>query len=69
MTKNEFNRRWELDDNGGTITIDDIADCAKQWGLFSTPRTVQIDRVVYAVLKAAGVSDAENYNPANEGEK
>jgi hypothetical protein len=55
MTKVEFKRRWESDDNGGGITFDDIADCAKAWGLFPVPRIHQIDKVAEAVLKAAGV--------------
>lgn len=66
MTKDEFKQRWESDDNGGGgITFDDIANCAKSWGLFSTPRIHQIDRVLYAVLKAAGTNDAEEFNPEN----
>ena len=63
MTKEEFKKRWEGDENGGGITYDDIADCAKAWGLFSTPRVNQIDMVRYKVLKYANCVDAENYNP------
>jgi hypothetical protein len=54
MSKAEFKKRWEKPDGGG-ITFDDIADSAKAWRLFSTPRIHEIDKVVEAVLKAAGV--------------
>jgi hypothetical protein len=63
MTKDEFKKRWESNDDGGGITYDDIADCAKAWGLFRTPRTSQIDVVRYRVLKAANTVDAEEYAP------
>ena len=61
MTKQEFNQRWESDESGGGINFDDIADCAKAWGIASTPRTLQMDRVRYLVLKAAGTKDAEEF--------
>lgn len=61
MTKEEFKKRWESDERGGGITFEDIADCAKEWGLFSTPRVNQIDAVRYKVLKAADCVDAEKY--------
>lgn len=63
MTKEEFKARWESNDNGGGITFDDIADCAKVWGLFSVPRGAQIDVVRYRVLVAAGTNDAEEFKP------
>jgi hypothetical protein len=66
MTKQEFKARWEGDDSGGGINFDDIADCAKAWGLFRTPRTCRIDMVRYRVLEAAGVEDAEEYRPNTE---
>ena len=66
MTKQEFKWRWELDDEGDGINFDDIANCAVAWGLFRTPRTAQIDRVRYSVLKAANVADAEAYNPERD---
>lgn len=62
MTKKEFKTRWESNADGGGITFDDVADCAKAWGLFSTPRTSPIDIVRYRVLKAADTDDAESYN-------
>lgn len=64
MTKEEFKRRWESDERGGGITFEDIAKRAESWGLFLTPRIRQIDRVRYAVLKAAGTEDAEEFAPA-----
>lgn len=63
MTKEEFKQRWESDERGGGISFNDIADCAKAWGLFAVPRTCQIDAVRYAVLKAAGTVDAEEFAP------
>jgi hypothetical protein len=63
MTKDEFKQRWESNDNGGGITYDDIADCAKAWGLFRTPKTSRIDVVRYRVLKEANTVDAEEYAP------
>lgn len=66
MTKQEFKQRWESNDNGGGITFDDIAECAKAWGVVSTPRIMQIDRVRYMVLKAAGTYDAEEFAPEAE---
>lgn len=68
MTKEEFKRRWESDERGGGITFDDIAHCAKSWGLFLTPRIHQIDRMRYAVLKAAGTEDAEEFAPESDNE-
>ena len=56
MTKKEFKKRWDTPDGGG-ITFDDIADCAREWGLFAKPRTMDINRVAAAVVKAAGCKD------------
>lgn len=63
FTKEEFKRLWEATDNGSGITFDDIADCAKAWGISSSPRTRPIDEIRYKVLIAAQVNDAEEYNP------
>lgn len=65
MNKQEFKKRWESNENGGGITFDDIANCAKEWGIASHPRTMQIDKVRYKVLSAADVIDAESYNCAD----
>lgn len=61
MTKKEFKQRWESNSDGGGITFDDIAECAKAWGLMSTPRIKPMNQVCYSVLKAAGTSDAEEW--------
>lgn len=53
MTKEEFKRRWEKDDQGDGITLDEIAACAEAWGLFAAPKVHPIPEVVEAVLKAA----------------
>lgn len=66
MTKGQFRRRWESNDEGGGITHDDIARCATAWGLYSTPRVHPMSDVRYAVLKAAGVNDAEEFAPQEE---
>ena len=61
MTKEEFKKRWESDDDGGGITFDDIAACYTAWGLGNTPRTKPFDTVRYVVLKAAETVDANDY--------
>lgn len=65
-TKEKFKELWEANDEGSGITFDDIADCAKDWGLFSRPRCCPIHLVRYKVLCAANCIDAEDYNPADE---
>ncbi len=65
MNKSQFKARWESDDEGGGICFNDIADCAKAWGVCSVPRVTPMAEVTYSVLKAANVVDAENYNPKN----
>jgi hypothetical protein len=64
MTKEQFKARWESDDAGGGITLNEIAECAKAWGIFESPRTLPTDRVIYRVLQAAGTSDAEDFAPS-----
>jgi len=63
MTKEEFKQRWESNANGGGITFNDIADCSISWGLYKSPKASPINQVTYAVLRAAGTSDAEDYKP------
>lgn len=65
MTKEEFKIRWESSDDGGGITFNDIANCAVNWDLIALPKLKPIDKVMYAVLKAANTNDCEEYNPAN----
>ncbi len=54
MTKEEFRKRWDSDDEGGGITFDDIVKCAQDWGIYSRPRTHELNEVVEKVIKAAG---------------
>lgn len=65
MTKEEFKKRWESNDEGGGITFEDIAYCATKWGLYSTPKIHRMDNVRYAVLKAANTNDYEEFKPVN----
>ncbi len=62
MTKDEFKTRWESNDEGGGITFDDVAACAREWGISLTLKTKPIEQITYEVLKAAGTNDAEEYN-------
>lgn len=57
MTKDEFKKRWESDDNGGGITFNDVADCAQAWGVCSHPKTKPMNDVLKKVLEAAGCED------------
>lgn len=63
MTREEFKKLWEADEDAPGITIDDIADVAKEWGLFDYPKRYDINIVRYEVLKAAKCVDAEEFNP------
>ena len=63
MTPEQFKIRWESDASGGGITFDDIAFCAQLWGLYSTPRTSEISKVRYDVLKHANTNDAHDFKP------
>lgn len=53
FSKEKFKTKWNSEDGGG-ITFDDIADCAKDWGLFRTPKTAPMLKVANSVLVAAG---------------
>lgn len=63
MTKQQFKKRWESDDNGGGITFNDIAECAIEWGVSLSPRTRHIGSIRYLVLKAANTIDHEDFKP------
>lgn len=54
MTREEFADRWDSDESGGGITYDDIADCAKAWGLYRRPRTANMEKVVERVVSESG---------------
>ena len=64
MTKEKFKIAWESPNCN--ITYDDIAECAKAWGLYATPRIHDIEKVRYRVLKVAGCVDAEEYALSEE---
>ena len=64
MTKDEFRFRWNKDDCD--ITFDEVAECAKEWGLYNHPRCCPMEEVRYRVLLAAGCEDAEKYNPTRD---
>jgi hypothetical protein len=66
MTKKEFKQRWESNDEGGGINFDDIANCAKAWGIHSTPKTKPMDLVRYQILVAAQTVDCEDYKPEED---
>lgn len=57
MTTSEFKIRWESDESGGGITFDDIADCAVEWGVCRSPRTMDIFHVKALVLSAANIEE------------
>lgn len=57
MTREEFKKRWESGEDGGGITFDEVAKCAKDWGLLANPLCHQIDKVVSMVCNAAGVKE------------
>ena len=65
ITPHQFKERWESE-NGGGLTFDDIADCAKNWGLFNRPRTSSMPLVVYSVLKFAQTNNCEEYKPSDD---
>ncbi len=69
MTRQQFKERWESDSTGGGITFADIAECAANWGVTNCQTILPTDAVRYLVLKAAGVSDAEDYPPNRRGTK
>lgn len=66
MTRNQFKKRWESNDEGGGITYDDIANCAIRWGVCGSPRTKPMGEVAYRVLVAAKVKDAEDFKPSED---
>jgi hypothetical protein len=61
MTKDEFKKLWESDDNGGGITYNEIALCAKEWGVIDNPFSADMHDVTLAVLKAANTNDWEEW--------
>lgn len=53
MTKKQFKKRWDSNDEGGGITFDDIADCARAWGICSSPKAGPMNEITEKVVKAA----------------
>ena len=66
MTREEFKARWDASSDDTGLTYNDVAECAKEWGFMENPKTRPLSLVLYAVLKEAGVEDAEDYNPVND---
>lgn len=60
MTRQEFKEKWA---SGQPVYWDDIANCAKEWGIVEKPHCCPMMDVRYLVLLAAGVPNAEEYNP------
>lgn len=63
MTKEEFRARWGGPTDPSDITFNDIAECAVEWEVESKPKTKGLELVLYKVLVAAEVPEAENYRP------
>lgn len=63
LSKRQFKKKWESDDDGGGITFEHIAACFTRWGLGAAPKTLPMDLVVFAVLKAAKTVDAADFDP------
>lgn len=61
MTKEEFKIKWESSDTCGGITMEDVANAYTNWGLGSSPRCQPMNKVLYAVLKAAKTNDFKEY--------
>lgn len=56
MTREQFAERWDKDDDGDNITMNEVADCAEAWGLFATPRVHPMHQVLEAVVKESGAT-------------
>lgn len=52
-TKEQFREKWDSDEAGGGITYEDVAECAKAWGLYANPMIHSMKEVLDAVVKAA----------------
>lgn len=59
MTKAEFKKKWDSDE---TITYDDCAKCAVEWGLCAMPQKMRLDSVLNMVLRAAGIEPIQDDN-------
>lgn len=54
MTRQEFAERWDSGDDGGGITVNEIAECAVAWGITDSPKIRPIREVTAAVVKESG---------------
>lgn len=52
-TKNQVKKMLEKDKYNIKLTIEDIMDCAKDWGLYKDPQEKPWGVVLYEVLKAS----------------
>ena len=57
MTKEEFKKRWESNDSGGGITVNDCVDCYVEWGLGTQPTCKRVKDVIAAVVNAACIEE------------
>jgi len=57
MTRQEFKKRWESNEDGGGITMEDVANCAVKWGLIAKPKILPINKVLNIVLKSANIGE------------
>lgn len=57
MTRKQFKKRWEYNAEGGGITFEDVAECAKAWGICSNPRIHPMDEILKKVLAEANVKE------------
>jgi hypothetical protein len=62
LTKEEFKKRWDSNEDGGGITFEDIADCAIDWGLCLNPKMHTIHGIMDMVLDAAGCDQGCDLN-------
>lgn len=60
MTKEEFKQRWESGDDGGGITLGEVAEVAIAWGICSKPLIQPMLVVLEAVLAAAGCEEDDS---------
>ena len=67
MTKEEFKKKWDSNENGGGITNNDVAQCCIDWGLCSSPYTYPINEIIRLVTSYANTNDKELWE--NKGDE
>ena len=65
-TKEKFRELWSMENCH--LTYEDVADCAKDWSISRNPRICRMQDILYQVLVAAEVPDAEDYNPYHDND-